>query len=848
MARGSYTFAPLEVGAVEALSAELGVSRPMAEVLARRGLADPARARAFLALDGPQHPPVGLGDCEEASAVIARAVEEHRRIVVHGDYDCDGVAATALLVAVLEELGGTAEALLPSRFAEGYGLATETVERLAESGCELLVTVDCGITAVKAVARARALGLEVVVSDHHEPGAELPDCLLVTPRTGDAARDRYPFRDLCGTGVAYKLAGAVAARLGAGAEVVDRHLDLVALATVADLVPLLGENRGLVRAGLREVARGTRPGLAALCDVAGVDRTRLDAASLGFRLGPRINAAGRLGDPEAAYRLLRATDRAVGLEIARELDELSRRRQGIEARILEEALAQAARLPPALREARGVVLASATWHAGVIGIVASRVVERLGKPAILIAIDEESGTGTGSGRSLPAFDLHAGLAACAHLLERFGGHRQAAGLTIAAGRIEELRRAFAAHADATLTADDLRARPRVDVVLGVTDVSLALADELARLGPFGLGNPPISVLVPGARLGAIETLGQARAHLRLGVEARGASCRTIWWRAAGERTRLLEAGAVDVLCSVERNDFNGSSAVQLVARAVEELPPEVPVAGCAARCDASCPARRVPGDGPPRPRPVEGGEEREAHPPLQVRDGAAVAASLLAAGERVLVLVADVSVARALLRDALEPGRLGVEAVLLASRRCQSEPLSARLDAALGDARPALAVADWSSARAWGLDRAFAHVVALDPPTSAAEAALLEGARHGYAGWGERRSAAAALAGEDPRRVTRAVWRAVGGEGATLTGLGRSTGSLPHPPTAEDVERALDVLVGAGMVVTDGELFARAPEPPHVAFEELPEAAVWIGEHDARIEFAERPEGALAGR
>ncbi len=846
----AYTFAPLDVEAVDALTRELGVSRAMSEVLARRGLGDPVEARRFLSLDGPQHPPVGLGHIDEASALIASAVSGGRRIVVHGDYDCDGIAATVLLVAALEELGGTAEAFLPSRFAEGYGLAVETVERLAESGCEVLITVDCGITAVEAVARARALGLQVVVSDHHRPGAELPDCPLVTPRTGDPTRDLYPFPELCGAGVAYKLAGAVAARLGAGPGVADRHLDLVALATVADLVPLVGENRGLVRAGLRAIARGGRVGLAALCEVAGIDRSRLDASSLGFRLAPRINAAGRLGHPDTAYRLLRATGRPEALVLARELDELSRQRQAIEARILAEALAQAAALPPELRDARGVVLASDTWHPGVIGIVASRVVERLGKPAVLIAIDETSRIGTGSGRSLPAFDLHGALAACAQLLDRWGGHRQAAGLTIAADRVDELRSAFAEHANTTITSDDLHPRPRVDLVLGVTDVSLALADELARLGPFGLGNPAITVLVPGARLGVIETLGQGKAHLRLGVEARGASCRTLWWRAAGERGRLLAAGAVDVLCSVERNDFNGSSAVQLVARAVHELPTApAQVAGCSSRCDASCPARRLPGGRSDLPlEPASPVAERSRRRAVPVRDGPALAASLLAAGERVLVLVSDVSTRRALLGDALEPGRLGVDAVVLASRRCEVGALAARL-AALPAGKPTLVVADWESAVAWSLDRSFAHVVAVDPPTNGAERRLLERCRHGYEGWAERRSPSAIpLESQDPERVARAVWRAVGGEGATLPAIGETTGGLPHPPSAEDLERALGILVEAGMVVTDGELYARAPAPPRVAFADLPEGARWVGEHAARVRFASGARAVPAGR
>ncbi len=285
--------APAPLDAVEGLRDALGLSRVTAAALVRRGLADPEEARRFLEIDGSQHDPAALGDMTAAVDLIAAAIADGRRIVVHGDYDADGVCATALACEVLAACGANVEPFLPSRFDEGYGLATETVERLHEAGCGLLLTVDCGITAVEAAARARALGLDLVITDHHRPAAELPDAPLVVTR----GRGDYPFPELCGTGVAFKLGEALVARVGADPAVLERVLDLVAVATIADVVPLVDENRGLVRAGLRRLRGGGRAGLDALLAVAHVDRARAGAGEIAFRVAPRINACGRLGHP-----------------------------------------------------------------------------------------------------------------------------------------------------------------------------------------------------------------------------------------------------------------------------------------------------------------------------------------------------------------------------------------------------------------------------------------------------------------------------------------------------------------------------------------------------------------------
>src|SRR5919106_1004346 len=396
MREGTWTLRPCPRRDVVALAKALEVSETTAGVLVRRGYGDPGEARAFLSAERPDHDPLLLGDMEQACAAVRGAIEAGRRICVHGDYDVDGICATALAVLVLQDLGAEVDWHLPSRFEEGYGVARETLARFAAEGCGLLLTVDCGITAVEEIAEAKAAGLQVVVTDHHRPGDALPDCPVVATRPSE-----YPFPELCGTGVVFKLAQALGA-----AECAEKHLDLVALATVADVVPLLDENRALVVAGLRRLARTSKPGLRALMRAAHVDPATVDAGAIAFRLAPRINAAGRLGHPGAALDLLLTEDSAEAERLAGELETLNRERQMVEDRIVREAIEQVEEWPEAKRHARGYVLAGAEWHRGVIGIVASRLVERFHRPVVLIAGAEEEWTG--SGRSIPAIELQPG--------------------------------------------------------------------------------------------------------------------------------------------------------------------------------------------------------------------------------------------------------------------------------------------------------------------------------------------------------------------------------------------------------------------------------------------------------
>jgi single-stranded-DNA-specific exonuclease len=556
----SWTIAPCSYDDAALLAAELDVSETTARVLVRRGLSEPAAARRFLEGESPNHDAFLLGDMTAARETILRAVAERKRICVHGDYDADGICATALAVLILQELDADVSWHLPSRFEEGYGVQSETLARLAAEGCGLVLTVDCGVTAVEEVAEARARGLDVVVTDHHRPGERLPDCPLVVTRPS-----AYPFPELCGTGVVYKLGQAL---LGADSEALAAHLDLVALATIADVVPLTDENRALALAGLRALARTRKPGLKALMRTSRVDPGAVDESAVAFRLAPRINAAGRLCRPEEALELLLAGDDETAIPLAGKLEELNRERQAVEDRILREALARIDAWPDSQQQRRGYVLADEEWHQGVIGIVASRLVERFHRPVVLIAGGEQEWKG--SGRSISAFDLHAGLAACAEHLTRFGGHRAAAGLSIDPDRVEPFAAAFADHAAAHLAAEDLRPRIVIDAVLPPGEQPThGLCTELKQLAPFGQGNPRVTLLAPACELTELATVGEGK-HLRFRVrqEDGAPGGQAIAFRRGAQLDRFRREGRYDVVFSLEENQWNGTVAPQLVVREI----------------------------------------------------------------------------------------------------------------------------------------------------------------------------------------------------------------------------------------------------------------------------------------
>jgi single-stranded-DNA-specific exonuclease len=562
---GTWTIRDCPHAAQAELVHALGIGEITASVLVRRGLSDPAAARRFLAGEQPGHDPFLLGDMKEACEGIRRAVAGGRRICVHGDYDVDGIAATALAVLLLRELGADVDWHLPSRFDEGYGVRGETLVRLADEGCGLVLTVDCGITAADEVAEAKERRLDVIVTDHHRPGESLPDCPVVATRPSD-----YPFPELCGTGVVFKLGQAL---FGVDSDLPHRHLDLVALATIADVVPLADENRSLAIAGLRALARTQKPGLQALMRAAGVDPAAVDAGAVGFRLAPRINAAGRLGHPRAALELLLTGDAAEARRLADSLEELNRERQAIESRILREAVDQVESWPEEQRNRRAYTVAGADWHEGVIGIVASRLVERYNRPVVLIAGGD--GDWKGSGRSIPAFDLHGALAGCSSLLERWGGHRAAAGLSIRQERVDAFADAFAEHAAGVLEEADLLPVTSVDAIVPRgSRLTLDLCTELARLAPFGLGNPAVTLLAPGCELTDLAAVGEGK-HLRFRVRLDGADAGSaIAFRQGPRLESYGRGGRYDVAFRLEENRWNGTVSPQLVVREIFPAAPQ----------------------------------------------------------------------------------------------------------------------------------------------------------------------------------------------------------------------------------------------------------------------------------
>jgi single-stranded-DNA-specific exonuclease len=553
---------PYSYADVRAVADGLELSEPVAVTLVRRGYRTPALARAFLAAD-ESHPPSAFDSIGTIVAQIRAAIGAGERITVHGDFDVDGVCATTIMVSTLRGLGAECDWLIPDRMGDGYGLSAANVERLAQRGTKLLLTVDCGITAVAEVRLARELGMEVIVTDHHQPGDELPDCPVLHPTLSG-----YPFEHLCGTAVAWKLATALPEGSAPDPSHGDADLDLVALATVADVVPLVGENRALVKRGLAEMRRARRVGLRALMAAAKCEPTRLDEGDLAFRLAPRINAAGRLYRADAGVELFLTEDEGRAEEIAAELGRANSERRAREREV--DAAAEAARreLPEELREAPGLVLAGEDWHPGVVGIVASRLVERHHRPVVVISLDGEGG-GRGSGRSIPGFDLHAALEACSEHLVTFGGHRAAAGLSLRAEDLDAFRQAFAAHAAAVITPEDLRRTERIDAMVGGVGLGLDLAEELGRLAPFGMGNPGVRLMVPSARVSDVRTMGSEGKHARFSLHSGGHRALGV---AFGRSTLGVDdEDPVDAAVRLEVNHWNGSVEPRVVLRELYPL-------------------------------------------------------------------------------------------------------------------------------------------------------------------------------------------------------------------------------------------------------------------------------------
>ncbi len=713
------------------LAGRLGVTPVTAQILYNRGFTTPEAARAFLHCDQEGlHDPFLLRDMDRASALLQRHAAARDPILVYGDYDVDGVTGTAILVQALRHLGARVDYYIPNRFAEGYGLNAAAVRQAAADGYACILSVDTGISALAEAELARELGLTMVVTDHHEPGPELPRAdAVVNPGRRDCP---YPFKGLAGAGVAFKLVQALA---GNDSALLEELLDIVAVATLADMVPLVGENRWLVRAGLQRLAVTRRPGLAALKQVAGIEPGRtMTAGHVGFALGPRLNALGRMGDARAGVELLLTPDPDRALAIAQHLDAENRNRQEVEAAVLTEASAQWESQPPAEKEFC-TVLAGSGWHHGVVGICASRVVERHYRPAVLLAIEGDEARG--SARSIPGFHLYQALAQCQDLLIKFGGHAMAAGMTLRTADIPALRARLNRLAREWLADDDLVPRLTVDAYVQPEQVTPDLVAELARLEPYGIGNPAPLLACSDLALVESRPVGKEGQHLKARLAATdGQMYDAIGWGLAaaavpGDAPGTGPADAppavgsrVQVAFVPEMNEWNGRSRLQLV---LSDLRPaatatDISAADMAQALQVWDPlaglegeeATPVPAPWPalalPAPRP-------EGDPPTRLSGVAA-----LAARGPVLVLVNS--------PWALAPLARSLQAVLRPQGGAVRLWLPGHPCPAPAPGQPEVVLAAWGTLPVAAGDRRFHTAVAWHPPfllTQAAAATALAG-------------------------------------------------------------------------------------------------------------------------
>ena len=561
---------PCDDAQTAALAAALQVHPTVARLLCLRGLGDPELAARFLnpSLDH-LHDPFRLADMDRAVVRIEEAVARGERIAIHGDYDVDGITSTVILRRALEMLGGEVVHFIPERLRDGYGLQPAAIERLHGDGVRLIVSVDCGIRGTDAARRANELGVDLIITDHHEPEGELPPALaVINPKRRDCS---YPDKHLAGVGVALKLVQALCQRAGR-IKWLPAFVKVAAIGTLADVVPLVGENRVIARLGLGSLSRGPHTiGLRSLLDAAGLTGKTIDSYQVAFMLAPRVNAAGRMSTPDIATRLLLATDEAMGEEaraLAQQLNDENLRRQQEEAELVAHAR-KAIETDPAVGAHNVLVVGGAGWHRGVIGIAASKLVDAYHKPAIVLSIDGD--VAHGSCRSIPDFDMLGALERCADLFVRFGGHKQAAGLTMEAARVPEFRARINAYANDVLEPDQLRPRLRIDGPLHLKAITHDLVRGLDAMGPFGMGNPrPVFQATPVEIVDGPRPLQER--HLKMTFSQDGRRFRAIAWRAA-ERADFLDKhrSGVNLAFSLERNEFQGETYLELRVADIKSL-------------------------------------------------------------------------------------------------------------------------------------------------------------------------------------------------------------------------------------------------------------------------------------
>jgi single-stranded-DNA-specific exonuclease len=554
----------------KALGVALHLHPAVARLLCMRGLGDPEVARRFLhpTMDH-LHDPYLLADMGKAVDRIERALAAKERIAIHGDYDVDGITSTVILRRALEMLGGEVVHFIPERLRDGYGLQPAAIDRLHGEGVRLVISVDCGIRGTEAALRARELGIDLIITDHHEPDGTLPPALaVINPKRRDCT---YPDKNLAGVGVALKLVQALCQRADK-AKWLPAFVKIAAIGTLADVVPLVGENRVIAKLGLESLSKGRHTvGLRALLDAAGLTGKTIDSYHVGFILAPRVNAAGRMSTPDIATRLLLATDEGAIDEargLAQQLNDENLKRQTEEADLVTQAK-KAIDTDPAIGAHNVLVVGGEGWHRGVIGIAASKLVDAYSKPAIVLSVDGE--VAHGSCRSIPAFDMLDALERCADLFLRFGGHKQAAGLTMDAAKVPEFRARINAHADAVLEPDQLRPRLHIDGNLNLKHITPDLVDGLNLMAPFGLANPrPVFHAMPVEVVDGPRPLKDR--HLKMTFRQDGRSFRAIAWRAAERAAFLTEHRAgVNLAFSLDQNEFQGETYLELTVADFKSL-------------------------------------------------------------------------------------------------------------------------------------------------------------------------------------------------------------------------------------------------------------------------------------
>ncbi|MCX7780578.1 MAG: single-stranded-DNA-specific exonuclease RecJ [Negativicutes bacterium] len=555
--RKAWRLLPAKKELCEQLCAELGVLPVVARVLVNRGIVTKEDAERFL-YAGAENlgNPYALKDMERAVERIVKAIDEQEKIVVYGDYDVDGITASAVLFRLLTRLGARVDYYIPERQSEGYGLNSAALSQLYDAGARLIVTVDCGISSREET--ANMLGkLDIIITDHHEPSPELPPAYaVINPKRPDCS---YPDKQLAGVGVVFKLCQALWQRCKGGGQAYLEDIELVAIGTIADIVPLTGENRLMAKLGLEKLTRTVNHGLKSLMETC-LQTAKPDAGKVGYILAPRLNAAGRIGHAANAVELLTTSDPVRAKQLAQSLEAENYQRQAMEKRILEAAEQEI--VEARLINDKVLIVAGEDWHPGVIGIVASRLVDKYYRPAIVISLHD--GVGKGSCRSIPGFDMFEALSACAGLLSKYGGHKQAAGLTTPAANIPLLRR-FMCQKAAQLAEEDFKPVLRIDTLVSLEQINAALLEQLACLAPYGTGNPAPILACRDLKVSDLRTVGQDGKHLKLRVRRQNLTGEVIAWGMGEMAAALSRDESIDVVFEPEFNIWQGQRSIQLKA-------------------------------------------------------------------------------------------------------------------------------------------------------------------------------------------------------------------------------------------------------------------------------------------